>query len=354
MPRRLHILFLTIMTACSAQAAQDVGFRQTTLKAGEADRPLDVAIWYPTLSGQGTVVVGDTPAFPGLPVVRDAAAVKGAHPLVLLSHGYGGSWRNLAWLATALAGSGYIVAAPDHPGTTTFNMRPEQAARLWKRPQDLSHVIDAIAKDVHLAGDIDMDRIAAIGHSLGGWTVAALAGGRFAPERIMTDCGRQSGAVSCTLFSKLGMLDASNATELQSTDMQDLRIRAVATLDLGPARGFTPTSLAAIRVPFLVIAAGQDIDLDTATKAKVAATNKDSAYLAANLPPATTTYRPIADALHFSFMQICKPGAAALIDEETPGDGIVCRDGGKRDREAIHNEVLDLVSDFLAHAIPAK
>lgn len=350
----LKVAVISVLICSPAAAAEDVGFRQTVIEDAQADRPLKVAIWYPTSSGQQKVTVGETPAFAGLPVVKDAATPGGVHPLILLSHGYGGSWRNLAWLAVALAGNGYIVAIPDHPGTTTFDRRPEEAAQLWKRPQDLSRVIDAMLRDTNLGGKIDIGRIAAIGHSLGGWTVVELAGGRTDPALIMDNCMERLGAVSCNLFTELGMLDNATATELQSAALHDPRIHAVVTLDLGPARGFTKDSLAAFQVPVLILAAGSDIFADTAVQAKVAATNKDSAYLAAGLPTTTTIYKPIADALHFSFMQICKPGAAAMIEQETPGDGIVCKDGGTRDREAIHNQVLQLVSDFLGMAIPQK
>lgn len=78
------------------------------------------------------------------------------------------------WLATELAQQGYIVAAPDHPGTTTFNKDADQAAKLWGRPHDLSRVIDVLTTDPKLVGKVDIRRIAAIRHSLGGWTVPHL------------------------------------------------------------------------------------------------------------------------------------------------------------------------------------
>lgn len=86
----------------------------------------------------------------------------------------------------------------------------------------------------------------------------------------------------------------------------------------------------------------------------IAATNKDSAYLAAQLPQISTTYMTIPGALHFSFMQLCKSGAAGKIEQQSPGDGIVCQDAGGRDREAIHRQVLELILDFLGKTIPEE
>ncbi|HTO31410.1 MAG TPA: lipoprotein signal peptide, partial [Pararhizobium sp.] len=104
----------------------------------------------------------------------------------------------------------------------------------------------------------------------------------------------------------------------------------------------------------LVIAAGADFAKETATKAEVAATNKDSLYLAAHLPKATTSLHMIPDALHFSFLQICKEGAVQLIEAESPGEGIVCTDGGNRDRDAIHRETVEMVLIFLAKSLRAE
>ncbi|AQZ49634.1 alpha/beta hydrolase family protein [Martelella mediterranea] len=328
-------LFLSLASlACSADA---VGFRDAEL---DGTRPLHVAIWYPAAGGGDATVVGENPAFFGVPAIRDAAPGAGEHPLVVLSHGYRGSWRNLNWLAGSLAEKGYIVAAPDHPGTTTFDTAPEQAARLWERPHDLSRVIDALIADPGLGGRVDEGRIAAIGHSLGGWTVTALAGARFDAASFEADCRAHPNPRVCGLSAELGLQNP----ELE-TDMGDPRLGAFVSLDLGMARGFTPKSLAAVDIPALVIGAGTDIgDLPA---------ELESGYLAQYLPAASTTYVEIPDAMHFSFMQLCKPGAAALIEEETPGEGIVCKDGGARGREDIHREVLVLVESFLDTAIPA-
>lgn len=324
-----------------AVSADSIGFRETELDK-DGSRPLHVAVWYPVHDqASPAVTVGENAVFYGIDAMRDAAPTSEARPLVVLSHGYGGSWRNLNWLASALVQQGYIVAAPDHPGTTTFNKDAAQAATLWERPRDLSRVIDALIADPQLAGRIDAKRIAAIGHSLGGWTISALAGGRFDARQFEKDCRTHSSPRACDLAGELGLGD----TKLER-NMADPRIATFVSLDLGLARGFSQKSLADIHVPFLVIGAGTDIGDMPA--------RLESGYLAQHLPKATSTYVEIPDAMHFSFMQLCKPDAVALIEEETPGDGIVCKEGGTRRREEIHREVAFLVIGFLATAIPAN
>lgn len=355
MSTRLSALVLLLLAALPVlPAAAASGFRQTTVAGKDGDPLLHLTLWYPTQTAATPIQLGETPAFVGLPVIRDAKPTPGSHPLVVLSHGYGGGWRNLAWLAGELVDRGYVVAAPDHPGTTTFDMRPADEVALWRRPGDISRTIDGLLAEPALAGQIAADRIAAIGHSLGGWTVVELAGGRFDAVGAMKDCMATFGAVYCRIFQALGIgRDAATATAL-SADLSDERIGAVITLDLGPGRGFTPKSLAAVRIPILVLGAGADVDKETASKANIAATNKDSIYLARHLPPPTTQFSLVAGALHFSFMQLCKPGAAAMIEEEAPGEGIVCRDVDGIDREAIHHAVAETVLAFLTRALPAK
>lgn len=337
-------MLLTALSISAAQAADAIGFKETELPDASGGRPLHVSIWYPTSDVGPVVPVGENRVFYGVPAIKDAKPVDDAHPLVVLSHGYGGSWRNLNWLAGELVHQGYVVAALDHPGTTTFDKSPAQAAKLWERPHDLSRVIDSLTGDPSLAGSILSTRIAAIGHSLGGWTVTALGGARFSTARFAQDCKMHPNPRTCGLSIELGI--AQGHDNPLDGDRSDPRIGAIVSLDLGLARGFTPESLAAFHVPALIIGAGVDIgDLP----AKL-----ESGYLAANLPEASSSYVEIPDAMHFSFMQVCKPGAVELIEEDAPGDGIVCKDGGTRGREAIHRQVADMITTFLAGAIPPK
>jgi predicted dienelactone hydrolase len=77
----------------------------------------------------------------------------------------------------------------------------------------------------------------------------------------------------------------------------------------------------------------------------------ESADMVKRLPKTSTQYVEISDATHFSFMSICKPGGMALIEESSPGDGMICRDGeGARPRAVIQQQVVTLISEFLTRA----
>ncbi|WLQ16618.1 alpha/beta fold hydrolase [Hahella aquimaris] len=349
-------VFFSLLLALLASAnlfAEPIGFRETQVADASAHRPLHVSIWYPMQEEQtsnatraSTISIGENQAFFGVQARPNAEPAQDAHPLVVLSHGYGGNWRNLNWLAAELAAQGYVVAAPDHPGTTTFDRRPVEAAKLWERPHDLSRVIDFILDNPKLAGEINADNIAAIGHSLGGWTVMALAGARFDQTHFAAECLAHPNPRVCGLSDELGLSTEGAAKASLEASLADHRVRAVVSLDLGLARGFTPASLAAVRIPVLIFGAGVDIgDLPA---------RMESGYLSVHLPSARSQYLEIPDAAHFSFMQRCKPSAIALLEEEVPGDGVICKDGEDRSREEIHQQVAGLVIAFLKQAFTTK
>lgn len=334
---------IIFFTAQAAMAGSAIGFKRIELPDGAGARALAVSLWYPAAPSGKSAIVGENAAFYGLEVQPDAALLAGSRPLVLLSHGFGGSWRNLNWMAGELVREGYVVAAPDHGGESFTEENATEIVPLWERPRDISRTLTALLDDERFAGRIDAARIAVIGHSLGGWTAMELAGARYSAELALKDCKAETLPPQCKaprLLGKVGIVGDGRADPRLSADLRDIRIRAVVSLDLGPAAGFLPETLRGVEVPVLVLAAGVE------TK-EIAAIKADSDYIARNLPKVTTVYREIPDASHFSFMQICKPNGEKIVEALSPGEGFVCRDGGGRDRAAIHAQIAEAILGFL-------
>ncbi len=107
----LRTLILCFTLLLSGITHADTAFRQLHLQEDKA-RPLDVAIWYPTAQTGTPETVGDNPVFVGTLALRNAQPATGKHPLLLLSHGYGGNWRNLNWLAQRMAAQGISSLRP--------------------------------------------------------------------------------------------------------------------------------------------------------------------------------------------------------------------------------------------------
>lgn len=332
----LRALLLIGLATPVFAATAPIGFQNITLPDAQNNRPLQMVVWYPANTTTTPELIRDDAVFYGALAVPDAPPASGKHPLVVMSHGNGGNWGNQLWLASALAHKGYIVAAVNHPGTTSKDRSPEAAAQLWQRPKDLSRAIDAVLAQPQQFGAVAPQRIAAIGHSLGGWTVLEIAGARFDPALFAKDCAAHLQLSGCIAYQKMN----PESTQM-AADLRDKRVSAVVSLDLGLSRGMTDASLAALPVPVLVLAAaanGPDLPAEL-----------ESADMAKRLPKASTQYLKIDDATHFSFMAICKPTGEALIEESSPGDGMICHDAkGARPREVIQQQVLDLVTGFLA------
>ncbi len=336
----LAALLLISLTG-PALANDPIGFQTTTIPDTHNIRPLEMAVWYPSTSTAQPKLIADNLVFIGVLAVPDAAPTPGKHPVVVLSHGYGGNWGKQAWLASALARQGYIVAAVNHPGTTSQDRSAQAAAQLWQRPKDLSRAIDALLAQATPFGAADSGRIAVIGHSLGGWTVMESAGARFDPALFARDCDAHPTLVACKAYREMNPEGTPSGKAQVAADLSDKRVTAVVSLDLGLSRGFTDASLAALPVPALVIAAGvPSADLPA---------QMESADMAKRLPKASTQYVQISDANHFSFMLQCKPGAAAVLDADVPGDSIICQDGeGARSRPLIQQQITTLITQFLA------
>ncbi|MFZ0847123.1 MAG: alpha/beta fold hydrolase [Pseudolabrys sp.] len=110
-------------------------------------------------------------------------------PVILLSHGHGeaiflSSLDGYSPLANFWAAHGFVVIQPTHLDSTALGLRDTKlpdAPLFWRdRATDMHHILDHLddleAAVPGLAGRMDRDRIAAVGHSLGAETVTLLLG----------------------------------------------------------------------------------------------------------------------------------------------------------------------------------
>lgn len=335
----MKLLILIGLLICwpDTTVAGSVGFQQFELN-DDPQRPLPITVWYPTQQKAPSDLVADNLAFVGTKVVKDASTLPQKSPFVLLSHGYRGNWRNLNWLATELAQKGMVVAAPDHPGTTTFDHSSQEASLWWQRPRDLVRILDHFQTDPTWRSIIDRDNVSAIGHSLGGWSVMQLAGAQLDRNTFQQHCRQYPNPRTCGLKNELG-LASPQPNEPTAFHFYEPRIKKAVILDLGLARSFSTSSLSKVNTPTLILAAGIDIgDLPQA---------QESGYLAEHLPLVSRRYKVYEQAMHFSFMQLCKEGAVELLEKEATGDAIVCKDGANTTRRALHQTMFDDIWRFI-------
>ena len=121
--------------------------------------------------------------------------IAGKYPVIVFSHGAGGSDTCCESLTRHWATYGYITIQPIHDDSVAQrnssgdeNARFPQAVRealknpaLWEsRPRDISFVLDSLAglqkRVAGLNGKIDAARIGVAGHSMGAYTAEAIGG----------------------------------------------------------------------------------------------------------------------------------------------------------------------------------
>jgi predicted dienelactone hydrolase len=119
---------------------------------------------------------------------------NGPFPVIVFSHGLGGSREGYEYLGRCWASHGYVSVHLQHPGSdsTVWGNSPmteampnlrKAAANLdnaANRPLDVSFAIDQLEKlnleDSPLKGRLDLARVGMAGHSFGAFTTLAIAG----------------------------------------------------------------------------------------------------------------------------------------------------------------------------------
>ena len=131
-----------------------------------------------------TPAEGEAPGAPERTLVTTIARPDepGPFPLVLFSHGFGGSGEDYSALLRAIASAGYVVAAPDYPLTNENTPGGPQRGTpdMAQQPADASFVINEVVRMSNeaggpLSGSIDPERIGAAGHSMGAGVTMGLA-----------------------------------------------------------------------------------------------------------------------------------------------------------------------------------
>lgn len=331
------LFFTSTIHYAKADPLYHSGFQE--LKLDDDTRPLLMVIWYPTLDQAPTEKIGANTIFEGEDAIINASIIEGTHPLIIISHGVGGSWQNQAWLASALSKRGYIVVSPNHPGTSVGNMNRLIAQNMLERPNDISRVTNYILANSKFSDHFNINNIAVIGHSYGGWTAMEIIGGQFSNKLFTDACLIHPYSASCHIYNQQMQGLSANSDYLKlDKKRQDPRIKAAIVLDVSFAYGFTPTSLKKINIPTLIISA--------LSEKQNSADESESRYLINYLPPKTTQYIVIDGASHFSFIGVCKPDAKDLLEKQSPKESIIC-EKEKRERRIIHQQIIDDISIWL-------
>ncbi|MEP6672515.1 MAG: dienelactone hydrolase [Chthoniobacter sp.] len=179
---------LCILTfACAAMAAKAASYDPLAVLAKPAAAPLDLT-------------VHDAARNRDIPIRVYLPAASAPAPVVIFSHGLGGSRENNPYLGEHWAGRGYVGVFLQHAGSDNAVWQDVAAAErmaalkkaasaqnLVLRVQDVPVVLDQLAlwnkESGHpLAGRLDLSHIGMSGHSFGAQTTQGVSGQTFPGE----------------------------------------------------------------------------------------------------------------------------------------------------------------------------
>lgn len=287
----------------------------TTIDAQHRDTVV-AAIWYPSTSAARDTVLGLQPMRIALNGAVAATAVR--RPVVLVSHGTGGTEFGHWDTVDALVAAGYIVVTVRHTGDNPRDRSAQGTDRyLYGRPSHLKVTLDHLLADPAWAARVDPARIGVFGFSAGAMTALQLVGGRPDTALLRPYCQRHpSDPQYCTAD---GLGGHFRFTGRYTGPTADPRIRSAVLW--GPAWGFLfdRAGLAAVHVPLLMVRGGSD---------SVVVEPDNAEHLLAALP-ARPQLDTIAGIGHFTFLAPCSAAFAKAVPE-------ICHDLPGVSRSAVH------------------
>lgn len=325
--------------ALAETAHVEPGVSETTLPRAEGPG-LQAVIWYPGTGGT-PVAFGANPVFQGVPALDGATPAPGKYPLVLMSHGLGGHYRSLGWLAAGLAERGAVVVAVNHPGSTFGDLEVTRGMRHWTRVGDLAAAMEAVLADPVYGALIDGENVSAVGFSYGGWTALSAGGLRGDLAGYAAHCADMATASTHCADLAWGGFDFATADAgAWDASHRDPRFSKAVAIDPGLTWGVKDVS--GLAVPALLIGLGDGADRLLATDTRAAGSGFADRVLAARTDAKVVE---IAPAAHFTALPVCTEKGAFILEDE--GDDPVCTDPSGTDRAAVHGRIVEEVAGFL-------
>ncbi len=332
--RALCSLFLLTIANPSQTLAAEIaserhaGFARLPVVNPMGGLPIQTFLWYPTTATSSAVKMGPFE----IDVAVNGEPETGAHPLVVISHGTGGSNLDHRDTAIYLAERGFVVATLTHPGDNfQDNTGYGKEAQLFGRPRHVKAVLDTLLAHPAFGKIVDAARIGIAGMSTGGYTAVVLAGGRPDFSRFAAYCREHAeDPWVCKHDPKITTAPTVSDWAL----VRDARIKAAVLM--APALGFAfdRDSIAGVKVPIRMYRPESD---------EVVRYPNNAAYLKEILPRAPE-YIVLLAAGHYVFLAPCPPQLAQQARE-------ICSDPPGVDRAALHARLNAEIEDFFRRTL---
>jgi predicted dienelactone hydrolase len=189
-------------------------------------------------------------------------------PVVVISHGLGSGRTSFRYFAEHLASHGYVVAVPEHPGSSNRQLEAlvegkaadiSSPTEFLDRPADVSYLLDELMRlnqtDDRFKDRLNLKQVGVMGQSFGGNTALALVGAKFDFKRLQEGCGSKlskSLNLSLLLQCQVQQLPQKNYA------LQDSRVKAAIAVNPIGATVFGPEGFRAINKPLMMISSSAD------------------------------------------------------------------------------------------------
>jgi predicted dienelactone hydrolase len=342
------VLLAALPHAARAQVPTGVGFQAITVADPVSDSTMPGFVFYPSASASGVTWRGPYEVHATLNAPPDA----GARPLVVISHGHGGSELGHHDLAVYLAAHGFVVATLRHPRDNFLDDSGDGHPEVMiGRPIQVQATISMLLGDSRWKTLIDPERIGVAGFSNGGYTSLLLVGAVPQFTRFLDHCEKPSDdpAFCSSMQQAEAQIAKENPGETARqflTAMQgeihrwgntdDPRVKAAFVM-APQSLVFDSSGIAAVNRPvFLYYGEADEVLLPKANVLHIA--------------PFITTLaaiRMIPRAGHYVFLAPCSP----QLDQEAPA---ICRDPAGVDRTRVHARIDADALAFFRKALPAS
>ena len=293
----------------------DVGLRLIQLPDPVMQSELGVAVWYPSDAEVKEEAVG----MAILQVAKNADLVSEVKGLVLISHGFSGTFLAHQDTAQYLAKNGYVVATFTHPDLPGLKTGIPQLDPMVSRPRQIAMIVDGISSHPLFKNSLLNKRIGFVGFSLGAYTGLVSAGAK--PDLLSLENYCATGPRDFLLCS-VAARQRFNSIRPQLASLPVTQISAAVLL--APAYGpfFSEKSFANVSIPVRIISAGKDEELD----------NRVNAQHFKSVLSDKAGHEIIAGAGHYIFMAPCSDKLKLAVP-------VICTDPESIDRVEVHRRL---------------
>ncbi|NBO31354.1 MAG: alpha/beta hydrolase [Cyanobacteria bacterium WB6_1B_304] len=188
-------------------------------------------------------------------------------PVVVISHGFGSGQSTFAYLAEHLASYGFVVAIPEHPGSSSTQFKAFMAGRTAEvsspkefidRPLDITFLLNQMEQWLKAnpipRANVNLKEVGVIGQSFGGYTALTLAGGTLNFPQLRKDCQSAMNPWNVSLLLQCIVLSLPP----HDNSYGDPRVRAVIAINPVNRSVLGSKGLGNINIPVMIIGGGND------------------------------------------------------------------------------------------------